>query len=96
MNTKDCEATYFGDSCPSQRKFDNENDAKTKGLIALWTHKAIFEASQNKYEEGNILTLKSKVLGCKITVKFDYHGKIRNKEDLSKIREYLTDIIENN
>ena len=93
---ENCEATYFGDSYPSQRKFDNENDVKTKGLIALLTYKAIFEASQNKYEEGNILTLKSKVFGCKITVKFDYHGKIRNKEDLSKIREYLTDIIENN
>ena len=83
-------------SCPSQRKFDNENDVKTKGLIALFTHKATFAASQNKYEEVNILTLKSKVFGCKITVKFDYHGKIQNKEELSKIRQYLTDIIENN
>ena len=43
-----------GDNYPSQRKFDNENDVKTKILIALLTHKAIFSGSlKGKMYETN-------------------------------------------
>ena len=77
------------------KEFENENIVKVKGMNALKTDKVMFKVSKKDFN-GNILILKSNILNCKISIKFNYDGNIENKQELENIYNFLGDIIKNN